>query len=148
MTYPLGSILLILDYQLPTTVKDKFFIIVGENKDECFTKEKMAGLNIQFQDVLFKEELENLIYSFYQSNISNRYKKIFEQILTEICEWDAYFLVEKKHQWKRRKNCLFNFFSKKKSAISIRKQRSKNFTAYAFSWTLCVPDHYYYMQLV
>ena len=145
MTYPLGSILLILDYQLPTTVKDKFFIIVGENKDEynllsmttsqiyfdpalikhgvikdremslycfeqgriigkdgfsfnkntiishrfnihCFTKEKMAGLNILFQDVLLKEELENLIYSFYKSNISNRYKKIFEQILTEICE--------------------------------------------------------------
>ena len=85
-----GSILLILDYKLPTTVKDKFFVVVGENKDEynihCFTKEKMAELNILFQDVLLKEELENFIYSFYQSNISNRYKKICEQILTEICE--------------------------------------------------------------
>ena len=145
MTFPLGSILLVFDYQLPTTTKDKFFIVVGENKDEynlvsmttsqiyfdpalirhgvikdrsmslycfehdriigkngfyfqkntivshrsnihCFSKEKISKLNIQFQDTLLKEELENLIYSFYQSDISNKHKKMFEQILTEICE--------------------------------------------------------------
>ena len=143
MTFPLGSILLVADYQLPTTKKDKFFIVIVESKDEynllsmttsqiyfdtalikhgvikdrnmslycfehdriigkngfsfrkdtivshrsnihCFTKEKIAKLDIRFQDVLLKKEFENLIYSFYQSDISNKHKKMFEQILSEI----------------------------------------------------------------
>jgi len=145
MTYPLGSILLVFDYQLPTTIKDKFFIVIGENKHKynllsmttsqiyfdpkfirhgvikdrnmsvycfecgkiigkngfyfhkntivshrsnihCFTKEKIAKLNIQLQDILLKEEFANLIYSFHQSNIPNKYKIMFEQILNELYE--------------------------------------------------------------
>jgi hypothetical protein len=144
MTYPLGSILLVRDYHLPTITKDKFFIVLCENKNEinllsmttsqiyfdpalikhgviknremsvycfeadrkigengfafwkntivshrnnihCFTVEKIAGLNIEILDILMKEELANLIYSFYQSNISNKHKKMFELILSEIC---------------------------------------------------------------
>jgi len=34
MTYPIGAILLIRGYQLPTKVKDKFFIVVSEEKNE------------------------------------------------------------------------------------------------------------------
>lgn len=34
MTYPLGSIILIKDYQLPTEKKDKFFIIIEKNDDD------------------------------------------------------------------------------------------------------------------
>jgi hypothetical protein len=144
MTYPLGSILLVRNYRLPTTVKDKFFIVIGENGNEfnllsmttskiyfdgalirhgvikdrelsvycfergrvvgkkgfCFHKntivshrsnihiftiEKIAALNIEVMDILLKPELENLIYSFYQSNIPNKYKKLFEDILNKIC---------------------------------------------------------------
>ena len=144
MTFPLGAILLVLNYQLPTTVKDKFFIVIAENKDEynllsmttsqiyfdpslikhgvikdrdmslycfergriigkngfCFikdtiishrfnihffTKEKIAKLNIQCLDILLKEEIKDLLYSFYHSNISNKNKKVLEQILSEIC---------------------------------------------------------------
>jgi len=140
MTYPLGSILLVRNYQLPTTVKDKFFIVIGRKESEydllsmttsqiyfdpmlirhgvikdremsiycfecgrvigkngfffhkntivshrsnihIFTMEKIAKLDIELQDVLLKEEFENLIYSFYRSNISNKYKQMFEQIL-------------------------------------------------------------------
>ncbi len=145
MTYPLGSILLVRNYQLPTTIKDKFFIVIGESEGEynllsmttsqiyfdpalirhgvikdrdmsvyCFEHdrvigengfsfhkntivshrsnihsfaiEKIAKLNIEPLDVLLKEELRNLIYSFYRANVSNKYKQLFERILNEICE--------------------------------------------------------------
>ncbi len=145
MTFPLGSILLVRDYQLPTTRKDKFFIVIGETENEfsllsmttsqiyfdsslikhgiikhgemsvycfecgrvigqagfsfrkntivshrsnihCFSKEKITKLDIEVLDILVKKELENLIYSFYRSNIANRYKKIFEKILGDICK--------------------------------------------------------------
>ena len=143
MTYSLGSILLVRNYQLPMTVKDKFFIVIGRKENdynlismttsriyfdpalighgvikdremsvycfECgrvigkngfsfhkhtivshrsnihiFTMEKIAKLNVELQDILLKEEFENLVYSFYRSNISNKYKKSFEQILNDV----------------------------------------------------------------
>ena len=143
MTYPLGSILLVRDYLLPTTVKDKYFIVIGINENEynllsmttsqiyfdpalirhgiikdrdmsvycfecgrvigkngfsfhkhtivshrsnihIFTIEKITKLKIEMQDILLKEELENLIYSFYRANIPNKYKNMFEQTLSLI----------------------------------------------------------------
>ena len=141
ISYPLGSILLIRDYQLPTKIKDKIFIVIGKNENKfnllsmttsqiyfdptlikhgvikdremslyCFESgkiigekgfsfhkntivshrsniyridsEKIATLNIEILDILLKQEFINLIYSFYQSNVPNKYKKLFEQILS------------------------------------------------------------------
>jgi ADP-dependent phosphofructokinase/glucokinase len=45
----------------------------------------MAKLNIKAIDVLLKEEITDLINSFYHSDVSNKHKKIFEVILNEIC---------------------------------------------------------------
>jgi hypothetical protein len=144
MNFDIGSILLVKDYQLPTKVKDKFFIVIGleDNKVTvvsmttsqvyfdsslikygvikdrdmsiyCFPKhqvigqngfffrkdtfvshrsnilpfsiEKIDSLNIEYMDCLTKEEIINLVYSFYTYvGTPKKYKKIFETILTDI----------------------------------------------------------------
>jgi len=144
MTFGTGSILFVKDYQLPTKVKDKFFIVVaateqnitlmsmatsqiyfdyshikhGIIKDRelsvyCFPKGKVIGqngfsfnkdtivshrwnvhefsvkqliaLNIEYKDCLIKEEIVNLIYSFYSySGTLKKHKQLFEKILFEL----------------------------------------------------------------
>jgi hypothetical protein len=51
MTYPIGSILLIKNYQLPSTRKDKFFIVIGEKENEYNL------LSMTTSIIYFKEEL-------------------------------------------------------------------------------------------
>jgi hypothetical protein len=147
MIYPLGTILLIKRYKLPTEEKDKFFIVISHNGDEynlmsmttsqfyfsesiiqhgvinrdsgasmyCFFKNKVIGQNgfyfrkhtfinhnsnilkfsfetlskytIENMDCLTDDELEDLIYSFYEyKGTPKKYKEELENILREICK--------------------------------------------------------------
>jgi len=141
-----GSILLAKNYQLPTKVKDKFFIVLGTQgnrtillamttsqiyfdsslikhgviKDRdmsvyCFEKDRVIGkngfsfhkntivsqrfnilpysaekiksLNMEYMDCLTKEEIINLVYSFYTyAGVQKKYIPIFENILHELIE--------------------------------------------------------------
>jgi len=144
--FELGSILLVKNYQLPTKVKDKFFIVIGITDEQitlmsmttsqvyfdpslikhgtikdrdmsiyCFMKKQIIGkngfyfhqntfishrsnilpfsiekiklLNIEYMDCLTKEEIINLIYSFYSYvGIPKKHKNIFSKILYELTE--------------------------------------------------------------
>lgn len=145
MTYPLGAIILIKKYQLPTEEKDKFFIVIGKqghdynllsmttsqfyfspelikggviNKDSgasmyCFEARKVIcengfsfskptfishnnnihqfsfdllnAYNVELKGILFKEELKDLIYSFYQyKRTPRKHKEILELILQDL----------------------------------------------------------------
>ena len=146
MTYPIGSILLIKQYKLPTEEKDKFFIVIEQDGDinnllsmttskfhfstnlikhgivsqgsgasmYCFEKDRIIGekgfyfskhtfinhnsnihefsfdklsqYKIDIKDTLLLEELQNLIYSFYQYKGTPKKMKIkLENILSKIC---------------------------------------------------------------
>ncbi len=142
--FPIGAILLVEDYRLPTTTKDKFFIVLGvegENlhllsmttskiyfdtsllkhgvivdrdmsvycfeqnrpvgeKGFCFRKhtiishrsnihrfssEQLASYKITVCDCLIKQELIDLLYSFFKyRGTKNKDKRIFENLLAEL----------------------------------------------------------------
>jgi hypothetical protein len=47
-----------------------------------FNTKRLEALDIEYQDCLTKEELENLIYSFYTyTGTQNKHKILFEKIL-------------------------------------------------------------------
>jgi len=144
MNFDTGSILLIKDYKLPTTIKDKFFIVIGAESNEasllsmtttqvyfntsllkhgiiqdrnlsiyCFQKDKVIGengfsfrkntfvshysnihrfenqklstLNVEYMDCLTKNEVLELVYSFYKyKGTKNKHKKLFEKIISDL----------------------------------------------------------------
>ena len=50
-----------------------------------FRVEQLAVLNIEYKDCLIKEEIVNLIYSFYSySGTLKKHKQLFEKILFEL----------------------------------------------------------------
>jgi len=67
MTYSTGAILLIKDYQLPTKVKDKFFIVIGESKNE-YNLFSMTTSQIYFDESMIKHGI--IIQCRLVSNIS------------------------------------------------------------------------------
>lgn len=143
--YPIGSILLAKNYKLPTTIKDKFFIVLAAQEDSvsllsmttskiyfdtslvkhvvirdrdvsvyCFksgvvigqngfsfrkdtivshrsnihqvSEKKLRILDIEVMDCMIKDELINLIYSFYKYKyIDDKYKIILEDVLNNLC---------------------------------------------------------------
>jgi len=146
MIYPIGSILLLEKYKLPTEEKDKFFIVIEQeigiynllsmttskfyfssnlikhgviNQGSgasmyCFEKDRIIGENgfsfkkhtfvnhnsnihefsleklsqnkIEIKDKLLMNELQDLIYSFYQyRGIPKNMKVKLENILNRIC---------------------------------------------------------------
>ncbi|GHT32945.1 hypothetical protein AGMMS49574_17560 [Bacteroidia bacterium] len=144
MTFEIGSILFVKDYQLPTKIKNKFFIVIGISDGDilllsmttsqlyfdeslikhgviidrdmsvyCFEQNRMIGrngfafrkntfishranihafnsekldsLNIEYIDCLIKEEIIELIYSFYKRT-PPKYTTIFERILSMLSE--------------------------------------------------------------
>jgi hypothetical protein len=144
MIFEVGSILLVKDYQLPTKIKDKFFIVIGisdgeicllsmttsqlyfdeslikhgaiidremlvycfeqnrvigrngfafhkntfishRNNIHAFNSEKLDAMNIEYIDCLIKEEIIELIYSFYKKT-PPKYATIFEKILAELSD--------------------------------------------------------------
>jgi hypothetical protein len=146
MTYPVGSIILIKKYKLPTEEKDKFFIVIEQDKDNfnllsmttskfyfstdlikhgvvnresnasmyCFEKGKVIGENgfyfykhtfvnhnnnihefsfeklskhdIELKGKLLMNELQDLVYSFYQYRGTSKKMKIkLESVLKKIC---------------------------------------------------------------
>lgn len=144
--YGIGDILLIKDYPLPTKDKDKYFIVIGNNRNKCqllamttsqlyfdlklvkygeivdrelsgflFPADRVIGENnfffkkhtflshrdnvrehddnflsrfsVEYKDHLKKEELGDLIYSFYKSEkVKRKYKPVLESILEDIIE--------------------------------------------------------------
>ncbi len=67
MDYAIGSILLAADYQLPTAVKDKFFILIGTDENGYFLL-SMTTSQIYFDTALLKhgkiEDREMCMYCF------------------------------------------------------------------------------------
>jgi hypothetical protein len=50
-----------------------------------FSTKQFIALNIEYKDCLIKEEIVNLIYSFYSySGIPKKHKQLFEKILFEL----------------------------------------------------------------
>ena len=142
--FPVGSILLIHDYNLPTTTKDKFFIVLGSEQNSLqllsmttskiyfdakllkhgpiidgelsvycfpqgrkigkngfafqkhtiishrgnihrFSPEQLAKYKIRVCDCLVKQELIDLLYSFFKyRGTKNKDKQIFERLLTTL----------------------------------------------------------------
>jgi hypothetical protein len=57
--------------------------IYHERSIHSFTTKKLNTLNIEYLDRLLKEEIIELIYSFYKKTPS-KFKKVFEKILVEL----------------------------------------------------------------
>jgi len=82
MMFELGSILLIRNYQLPTKVKDKFFIVIGVT-DEQITLMSMTTSQIYFDPSLIKhgtiKDREMSLYCFISKKIIGKNGFYFRQ---------------------------------------------------------------------
>ena len=72
MTFEIGSILLVKDYQLSTKVKDKFFIVIGHSEHETHLM-SMTTSQIYFDVSLIKHGLivdrEMSVYCFEKGKV-------------------------------------------------------------------------------
>jgi len=72
MTYELGSILLVYDYQLPTKTKDKFFIVIGYCENEVSLL-SMTTSQVYFDSALIRhgliEDRDLSVYCFEKNRV-------------------------------------------------------------------------------
>jgi hypothetical protein len=72
MTFEVGSILLVRDYQLPTKVKDKFFIVIGIENNRLIVM-SMTTSQVYFASKLIKagiiKDRDMSIYCFLKDQI-------------------------------------------------------------------------------